>query len=99
MIGFYSPLAGFIVIGIGITLRISILGPLLTKLVPKYSLGKSFGLIRSLKDFFGMLVFLYISNTIKETHSYQGVIWLLIIICSSIFTLALILYILSKRKW
>ncbi|KAL4459905.1 hypothetical protein ABPG74_003431 [Tetrahymena malaccensis] len=98
LLGFISPLIGFIVFGIAFILRISVQTPYLTKIVPKYSLGKAFGLIRSLKDFFAMIMFFYISQSVKQSHSYLNIILTLIMISFLVFVLSVVLLIVSKKK-
>ncbi|EDK31891.1 MFS transporter (macronuclear) [Tetrahymena thermophila SB210] len=98
LLGFISPLIGFIVFGIAFCLRISVQSPYLTKIVPKNNLGKAVGLIRSLKDFFAMIMFFYISQSVKITHSYHNIILALIMISLLVFLLSIGLLIVSKKK-
>lgn len=98
LIGFIEPTVGFIIFSIGYNFRIASQYPMLAKIVPAYHLGKAFGLIRSLKDFFGMVIFIMISIILKKTHSYQNVVFILLGVSALIFILAIIFYKIGKRK-
>jgi len=68
----FNPILGCIIFGLGYNFRITLMFPLLNKVVPAYAFGKALGIIKSCENILDSLVFLAISFMVHHTGSYES---------------------------
>ncbi|EAR90893.2 MFS transporter (macronuclear) [Tetrahymena thermophila SB210] len=91
-LAYIAPVSGTLIFGLGLSMRVAIVGPILIKIVPSYSFGKAFAIVSFLKDLSGLVVFSIISVIIKKYNSYHYVIIIMLFINSLVFILSIPFY-------